>query len=279
MSNRVDDWFWTRFIPLLLARLPRADWPLDDSEFWEGMRQVFVKHGITEPVAADACLAMMESPAPFPDQFVAAFLATVKLVWARSEVTPGGLNDRDSAVQAMRAQFNGSDCNDCQGQGFATRYRRKSLGALDVKERPVAPHVTFYCRCPVGRWVERRHREGSDDSRAVRKRIPDLDDYPELWGDEFRGPPVDDDDEATPTTFDALKAKLARHLAESAARVKASPTRRPGSWPTVVMTEPNPETVAAAEVVKATQLAALADRLPKAGERSEIAEDLVETKE
>ncbi len=182
----VDSWVW-EFVDRHQARHPRTDWPVDEV-FWNGFRSALVHHGVTETVAEAASVAMMESPSPFPDQFTSAFVAAVKGVWASSQVIEKGLADRDAAVASMRALFGGRDCDDCHGQGFAVRYRLASLGGRDARGRPLGDAVIFYCLCPLGRWVERCHREGKDDAKSIRRRLPDLADFPGLHGDDCRYP-------------------------------------------------------------------------------------------
>lgn len=253
---KVDDWFWP-WCPRMMARLPRADWPLDDSEYWESFRSICVKHGVTEAVADAASVAMMEAPCPFPDQFVAAFVAAVKAVWASSEIVPDGLTDRESAALAAKALNGGRPCDDCHGQGFATRYRRDSLGRTDAGGRPVPPAVVFYCICPVGRWVERSHRGGNEEARAVRKRIPDLADFPALR-DWFRSPPGSEGyagPAANPMAL--IRTMLDGHRAGEAKRPPASERPAP-----VAAAEPTPAELAAAESERASQVETLRRKYP-----------------
>jgi hypothetical protein len=83
---------------------------------------------------------------------------------------------REAALAASR------ECEDCHGQGLTVRYRQLSADPTGF----VRPEVVCYCRCAMGRWVERTHREKSPE---LRKRIINLDDNLWLEGEEYRRAP------------------------------------------------------------------------------------------
>jgi hypothetical protein len=82
-------------------------------------------------------------------------------------------DDRDALARLCR------EC-ECSGTGYAYRYRTDPGPSLAARS------VVLYCSCPMGRWLERTHREGSP---FVRRRIPDLCDYRWLDQDRYRAPP------------------------------------------------------------------------------------------
>ncbi len=103
MAN-VDDWFWG-FITLHMDRCPRSDWPGEDSGFWEGFLATLARHGVTEALADEASLAMMDAPAPYLGDLVSAFITQVKLIRARS--TRPAASASDPTAESFAA-FNAS---------------------------------------------------------------------------------------------------------------------------------------------------------------------------
>jgi hypothetical protein len=179
---KVESWF-DRWAARHVERHPHPDWPPPDSEFWGTFKQVFIKHGVSEDVADEASRALAEDPPAHLSGHLSALLKAVRAAWdARRRAQQGGApDDRREAELASR------NCDDCGGVGVTHRWRRKSVGGVDSEGRPLLPYILLYCRCPMGRWVEQRHRE---DSPEIRRRLYDLDDHPWLWGEEYRDPPA-----------------------------------------------------------------------------------------
>lgn len=200
MSSRVEDWF-AAFLERHIARHPRADWPDSEaaSEFYRGFRGNLVLHGLTEEVADLASERLMAQPPEYLDRHVGAILEAARSIFReRAQSGQGHATDsRDAALLASLA------CPDCEGQGLATRWRRRSAGGVDAKGNPLGPTITLYCTCPMGRWLEHAHRSKSPD---VRKRLHDLAEHPWLqvgpvaWSDrpdnEYRYAPESWDDYA-----------------------------------------------------------------------------------
>lgn len=179
----VKQWF-ARWSDRHMERHPRADWPrLDEKpEFWAGWMGNLILHGVTEDVADQASIRMQADPPEFPEAHLNRLIHHVRAVWrerAESGQPPGVEHTIDSARKAS------ADCQDCRGSGLATRWRRRSLGTVDSTGRVVLPSITLYCLCPMGRKLERVHR---DDAPEIRRRMYDLADHPWLHGDEYRRP-------------------------------------------------------------------------------------------
>jgi hypothetical protein len=181
-SDRVDAWF-TSWVVGHLERIPRDNWPAIGSEYWETVKAVFVRHGVQEVVATQASRMLAEAPPAYLDRHIEALLKRIREVWASSEVVADAPDERDAAKRASR------DCDDCGGEGLTARYRKLSAGKAGADGRPLADRLIFYCRCPMGRWIERTHRTGNAEAKDSHKRIPDLAAHPWLWGWEYRFPP------------------------------------------------------------------------------------------
>src|SRR5262245_43604454 len=169
----VHDWF-DGWVETLIQTFPRKDWPAPGQPFWEAMSAAFVRAGVTHEVATKAAQQLLESGAfHHRDQFIPAVLAQAKAIFhARAPAeTP---DSRDAALAAAK------DCTDCGGESGQTyRYWSVSQG------KHITHGILFYCRCAMGRWVERQHRDKAPD---MRRKSYDLADYPELWGEEYRDP-------------------------------------------------------------------------------------------
>lgn len=182
----VDSWF-KAFAARHVERFPRSDWPPHDSGFWADFKSLLVLRGVTEPVAYEASeLMFLEgSPPDHVDRHPQALMAKVPSARVRSGAPAEATEDQATALSGSRG------CGGCGGAGIAYRDRRRSLGTLDSRGRPVLPRVALYCLCPYGRFLEKNHRTRAPD---VRKRFLDLDDYPWLWSDE--DPAWDDEAES-----------------------------------------------------------------------------------
>lgn len=181
----VRDWF-PAWCDRHMERHPRDDWPRPDEKpgFWSGWAANFTLHGVTEDVAEAASIRMQADPPEFPEAHLSRLVYHARAVWrerAESGRSPGGDDSIDAARHAS------ATCPDCGGQGLTLRYRRRSLGTADSTGRTVAPSITLYCLCPLGRHIERNHRETCPE---IRRRLYDLADYPWLHGDEYRSPPT-----------------------------------------------------------------------------------------
>lgn len=219
----VEPWF-AKFKVLLMAQAPRSDWPEGRAEFWEYLQRSLAQAGpMTFDLAREALDRVQLKGLPFNLERLPKMLfdELQDIFKARNIVKPVA----DSRDDAERLSL---DCDDCGGKtGLATRYRRKSRGP------GVAPTVQLYCRCPMGRWLERAHREGLEESRAIRRRIPDLLDHPDFW-DAFRDPPGLEDYRERYPDVATIRARMAANLQDRFDRNRAP---RPASKPLV---EPAP---------------------------------------
>lgn len=150
----------------LVDRMPRADWPPPASEYWQDLRAVWGKYGISPEVADSALLTMIESPAPFPDQFVSAFLATVRAVRAASGTGPYGVDPTsyEAARIASGALRGGQGCEWCDGSGTLTVYH-----SAPAATRGLPATAAAHCVCPAGRWVRSNLR--SRDAATCRRYV------------------------------------------------------------------------------------------------------------
>lgn len=209
---RVDAWFYP-FVKRHMERMPRNDYAPPGSEFWETIKHAFIKKGVTETVADEASRNLVMTGTVFPDNLCRALLEQVELVWACSEVAPDVGDDRKAAEDASRS------CEDCQGNGFAIRWRQHP-------EEGKPHHMYFYCWCALGRWIERNHREKQPQTR---KRFHDLLDYPQLRGEQYRQPPLP---AAKPATIPARPAEaLAAVMRERAKDMQPTPSTQPKAEP------------------------------------------------
>lgn len=235
----VDAWFW-EFTGRHTARFPRPDWPPVEAEFWEGVKSLFVRHGVAEADADAASVALMESPPPFVDRHPEALLNLVRAGWKSARHEAAGVSGRDEAHALSRG------CPECGGDGIAVRFRRRSLGDLRPGGRPVLPSVTLWCVCPMGRWVRQAHLAGPAESREASRGFLDLADHPWLQGDSaapYHRPPtraeLGEDAPPPPDVFGgeteppAMWAAFRRYAAALASRRRVAPSgpdRRP-PWP------------------------------------------------
>jgi hypothetical protein len=166
---RVDLWFFD-WLGRHCERHPRSDWPSteDGRLFYGGWLGVFVRHGITEDVADEVSVRLMDDPPKFVAEHIPALVKAAREVFRERAAQGKGpaTDSREAALAASR------ECEDCSGQGLTVRYRQRSADPTGF----VRPEVVCYCRCAMGRWIERSHREKSPE---LRKRIINLDDN--LW--------------------------------------------------------------------------------------------------
>lgn len=220
----IDQWFW-EFRKRHVQRFPRDDWPGIEDPFWDSWRAAFVRHGVDEATAEAASESLVDGPPLFPDASRSGCLEAARALLRQQQASaPSAASSRDEAERLAR------ECDDCGGKtGLATRYRHASL-------RPGIPAtVQFYCRCALGRWVERNHREGPEEARAVRRRIPDLLDHPGLWGPEFREPPGLE----RHRDYTAVSGIVARLAGVQGDRMARNGTRAPRRERTLVEPAPN----------------------------------------
>lgn len=179
---RVDQWF-VGWLDRHMDRHPRSDWPRRDEkpDFFRAWLGNFILHGITEEIADEASVRLVADPPKFLADHVPALIETARAIW-RERAERGEGHAPDSREAAQRTS---KDCDDCGGQGLTIRWRKLSLGTVGADGKPRSPSITLYCRCPMGRWLERSHREHAPD---IRRRIYDLEEHPWLWGWEYRQP-------------------------------------------------------------------------------------------
>jgi hypothetical protein len=161
-------------------RFPHPEWPKPGSEFWLSVERLFARHGVTEAVADEASLALMESPPAHLDRHAEALLSAARTVFAAAQKGgPEPPGEREAAQAASRG------CGHCGGQGHAVVFRpvpRPSCsrcGATlppdhlacpecEPRARPVPRTVAAHCVCPYGRWVRSR------TEAEMLRRFPDL---------------------------------------------------------------------------------------------------------
>jgi hypothetical protein len=175
----VETWFW-HWLERHWDRHPRGDWPrADDSPaFYAGWLKLFIVHGVTEAAADEASEGLMADPPRFHGDHPRATLDAARAVLKREASHGRGpaVDSREAALAASR------ECEDCHGQGLTVRYRQRSA---DPTGR-VRAGLVCYCRCPMGRWVEKQHREKVPETR---KRIYDLADNLWLEAEEYQRAP------------------------------------------------------------------------------------------
>jgi hypothetical protein len=176
---RVESWFMD-WLGRHVIRHPRGDWPRADEGrlFYAGWLKLFIVHGVTEAAADEASEGLMADPPRFHGDHPRATLDAARAVLKREASHGRGpaVDSREAALAASR------ECEDCHGQGLTVRYRQRSA---DPTGR-VRAGLACYCRCPMGRWVEKQHREKVPETR---KRIYDLADNLWLEGEEYRRAP------------------------------------------------------------------------------------------
>jgi hypothetical protein len=143
---------------------------------------LLITKGVTEEIADEASLNLFENPPEHLGQHPKALLGEARRLFKASNSAQA---QTDDAAEARRQS---AGCEDCRGDGLTYRWRRKSAGLLDRDGKPLIPFILFYCTCAYGRFAERAHRNRAAD---VRKRFHDLQDYPWLWGQEYRQPPTE----------------------------------------------------------------------------------------
>jgi hypothetical protein len=156
--------------PLLMARMPRADWPVADSEsgmeFWRTLGKNLIARGVTQEEADLASQAMAGDPPDYLSDVPKRLMAEVELVWQRKRADELGrsgdpIQDRKGAESASR------NCPDCGGNGFATRYSWEPSTNSEDKPRPADHGYSFFCTCAMGRFLCRNadqdtHRKVGD---------------------------------------------------------------------------------------------------------------------
>lgn len=144
---------------------PPHSWPDygtgDWSAYFEDYRKAFARNGVSEAEAEEARSLMAEDPPRFRAEYIQKTIDAVKIL---REINPGGggpvPDDRETAADDSKG------CKHCFGQGLAIVY-----APAPDPDKKIAPDVSAYCVCPLGRWIEKDHIEKSAD---VHKRTPDL---------------------------------------------------------------------------------------------------------
>jgi hypothetical protein len=148
---RVDSWF-EDWVCRHIERVPRPDWPMPGSEFWETWRAALGRHKVDAPLADLASRAVAEAPPPYLDRQLGAVLDAARALRASDEAGPGApAGDWAAAREASR------DCADCAGEGQVSVYHRtlpRSCAAL--------------CACPAGRWLDADRSRRPELGRPLR---------------------------------------------------------------------------------------------------------------
>lgn len=167
---------FNRIVARLQSCLRLFYWPPPDDEYWGGAAAQIGRSGLEEADFIDAIAEMQVAP-PKLEKVLPELLRLAKIAHVNR-----GHNRPDDLTNA-EAWSRSRDCADCRGMGLATRYRRNSAGKLDAQGRPVAPSITLYCRCALGRWLKATHK------RNCILPFADLEENVFLWGEEYRTPP------------------------------------------------------------------------------------------
>jgi len=181
----VESWFadWVgRFVEIV----PRQDWPMPDSEYWEVVKRGFIRQGVNLIVAEEASQRLAEEPPPFLDRMLPELLAKSRTIFKENESSSRSASN-GSETDRLDAEAASQNCDraGCGGKsGLTILYRHQSAVQGENNE------VVFYCNCAMGQWIAAAHRKGSDEAaRSFSRRMPNLIDHRELWADEFRSPP------------------------------------------------------------------------------------------
>jgi hypothetical protein len=178
IADWFDDWLPDALAVFADGRLPDPA-AVEGIPFYRSWRSNFVLHGLTDRDVADAVADRVAAlPRRGNSEYLPLLLDAARAIY-RERAESGAGRDPSSREAAELAS---KDCDDCGGGGLAVRWRQKSA----VPGKP--PTIALYCTCPMGRWIERAHRERSPE---VRRRMCDLADHPWLRGHEYRTPPLD----------------------------------------------------------------------------------------
>jgi hypothetical protein len=178
IADWFDGWLHDALAVFSDGRLP-AETSEEGLRFFGSWRSNFVLHGLTDRDVADAVADRVAAlPRRGSAEYLPLLLDAARAIYRERAESGAG---RDPSTREA-AELASKDCYDCGGGGLAVRWRQKSAG------HPAGPAITLYCTCPMGRWIERAHRERSPE---VRRRMCDLADHPWLRGHEYRTPPLD----------------------------------------------------------------------------------------
>jgi hypothetical protein len=167
--SKIVEWLHD-FLMRLRDSFPPVDWPPVGSEaydvFYKDFHSAFARNGVSEAEAEEARSLLAENPPRFKQDYIPKVVGAVKVYRELSPATDGldgaagPMDDREAALRASKA------CIRCFGDGLAIVYASRPS---DVRRIPAT--TAAYCVCPYGQWVERTHREKSND---VWTRIPHL---------------------------------------------------------------------------------------------------------
>lgn len=183
--SKVIDWL-PRFVEEHRARHPDAFLPEFDSddgrELYGAWRAVLVKRGVQDLAAATEASQLLvgESLKSPRDHFPTLVALAVAVYRQRQEAATPGVGDPDGREAAERA----SKSCPCGATGLVTAWH-----PAPARGDPAA--VAAYCElCPMGRWVEKAHRDKAPDVRRRLDWLPGM-----LRRGWLPGPPGVDPDE------------------------------------------------------------------------------------
>ena len=165
---KIEEWLGG-FLLRLVESFPPADLPDVDSEayavFCGDFYKAFARNGVSEAEAEEARSLLAENPPRFRADYIPKVVGAVKVYRELSPATDGlagagPMDDREAALRASRA------CIRCFGDGLAIVYASRPSAERGIPETTAA-----YCVCPYGQWMEKTHREKSND---IWVRIPHL---------------------------------------------------------------------------------------------------------
>lgn len=168
----VEDWFGPWLANHLLLH-SQAKLPEHDSEeataVYAAWMAAFKARGLHDHDVASEASSRLLATKHYPKDHLAELIDLATLIYAERRAAQGGVIDSMAAARAASLE-----CRDCGGSGFATRYLHHDAGP----NRPRGVGMAYYCVCPAGRYVKRRHSEAPEPENRVR--CEDLAQHPEL---------------------------------------------------------------------------------------------------
>lgn len=154
-----NKWAGFHFSTIRGKDIPATD-SADGKYYWDNIYHAFVKRTVSDREAREATHRLSVRGHVFASSQLAKLLDAVDEIRAEERATsdPSGLTIEEAEKRSKA-------CQDCQGGGFATRYRTSGLRRV------------LYCICPLGRLYLERDRKSNPD---VASRIPDLAAHPFL---------------------------------------------------------------------------------------------------
>ena len=155
----VKDWIMG-FLDRHQARFAPHDWPADGAteewrEFTKGWITALALRQVTEAEADDASSRLAARPPAWRREHIPAILEAIEAIrQERSGPAP-------QAMTRERVEHESKAAAHCGGGGLTSVWHPRPDPIAKVPETLAA-----YCICPMGRWIERIHRDHFPDVRA-----------------------------------------------------------------------------------------------------------------